>query len=131
MDQEREDLGEKRISEIGGALGEKMIAQMSRFHPRYAAYIKDNVAVLQTSPILTQRERDIIRLASLTTMGASLVQVKNTVKVTLETGVFTPEEIGEIILQTSWYCGFTPALTAAFVAMEAIDEFTANQEATQ
>ncbi len=128
MNQERQDLGETRISQIGGALGEKMIAEMTRFHPRYAAYIKDNVAVLQTSPILTQRERDIIRLAALTTTGASLVQVRNTVKVTLETGVFTPEEVGEIIMQTSWYCGFTPALTAAFVALEAIDEFTANRE---
>ena len=32
-------------------------------------------------------------------------------------------------MQTSWYCGFTPALTAAFASLEAIDEFKANQEA--
>lgn len=131
MSQDREHLGEQKISEIGGALGEKMIGEISRFHPTYAAYIKDSVAALQSSPVLTQRERDIIRLTALTTVGASLVQVKNTVKVTLESGIFTPEEVGDIIMQTSWYCGFTPALTAAFAALEAIDDFTANQESSQ
>ena len=131
MSQDREHLGEQKISEIGGALGEKMIGEISRFHPAYAAYIKDSVAALQSSPVLTQRERDIIRLTALTTVGASLVQVKNTVKVTLESGIFTPEEVGDIIMQTSWYCGFTPALTAAFAALEAIDDFTANQEPSQ
>ena len=50
MNQDREHLGEQKISEIGGALGEKMIGEITRFHPAYAAYIKDSVAALQTSP---------------------------------------------------------------------------------
>lgn len=130
MDQQRQDLGEKRISQIGGALGERMIAEMPRVHLRYTASCEDNVAVLHTSPIPTQREPDIVRLAARTTTAAWLVQVRNTGKVTLESGVSTPEEVGETIMQTPLCCGFPPALSAACVALGAIDEFTANQQAT-
>ena len=122
MEEEKAKLGKAKISELGGDLGDKMINQISRLYPPYAKFIKNSVATMNTDSVLSKREREIIRLSSLITVGASLVQVKNSVRMMLKQGVFDRDEIGEIIMQTSFFCGFSPAITAAFVALEAIDE---------
>lgn len=129
MEEEKDKFGKEKISELGGDLGNNMIAQINRLHPPYAKFIKDSVATMNSDSLLSQRERDIIRLSSLITVGGSLVQVKNSVRMILKNGVFNRNEIGEILMQTSFFCGFSPALTAAFVALEAIDEF--NEEVTK
>jgi alkylhydroperoxidase/carboxymuconolactone decarboxylase family protein YurZ len=122
MEEEKAKLGKAKISELGGDLGDKMINQISRLYPPYAKFIKNSVATMNTDSVLSKREREIIRLSSLITVGASLVQVKNSVRMMLKQDVFDRDEIGEIIMQTSFFCGFSPAITAAFVALEAIDE---------
>lgn len=114
--------GKEKILELGGDLGNLMINEISRLSPSYAKFIKNSVATMNTDSALSKREREIIRLSSLITVGASLVQVKNSVKMMLKREIFNRDEIGEIIMQTSFFCGFSPAINAAFAALEAIDE---------
>jgi 4-carboxymuconolactone decarboxylase len=114
----------EKISELGGELGDLMINNISRLYPPYAKFLKDSIAAMNSSDsLLKPREREIVRLSSLITVGGSLVQVENTVRMMLKRGVFNPHEIGEIIMQTAFYCGFSPGITAAFAALKAIDEY--------
>ncbi|MEA0970908.1 Carboxymuconolactone decarboxylase family protein [Candidatus Megaera venefica] len=122
MEEKKIKLGKEKISELGGELGDFMINNINRLHPPYAQFIKNSVAAMNSDSLLNQREREIIRLSSLITVGASLVQVKNTIRMMLKRNIFSKNEIGEIIMQTSFFCGFSPAITAAFVALEVIDE---------
>jgi alkylhydroperoxidase/carboxymuconolactone decarboxylase family protein YurZ len=122
MKEKKAKFGREKISELGGELGDNMINQISRLYPPYAKFIMDSIATMNSDSLLSQREREIIRLSSLITVGASLVQVKNSIRLMLKRGIFNRDEIGEIIMQTSFFCGFSPALTAAFVALEVIDE---------
>ena len=77
-----------------------MINNINRLHPPYAQFIKNSVAAMNSDSLLNQREREIIRLSSLITVGASLVQVKNTIRMMLKRNIFSKNEIGEIIMQT-------------------------------
>jgi alkylhydroperoxidase/carboxymuconolactone decarboxylase family protein YurZ len=122
MEESKAKFGKEKISELGGDLGDIMINEISRLYPPYAKFIQNSVATMNTDSVLSKREREIIRLSSLITVGASLVQVKNSVKMMLKRGIFDRDEIGEIIMQTSFFCGFSPAINAAFAALEAIDE---------
>ena len=122
MEESKAKFGKEKISELGGDLGDIMINEISRLYPPYAKFIQNSVAAMNTDSVLSKREREIIRLSSLITVGASLVQVKNSVKMMLKRGIFDRDEIGEIIMQTSFFCGFSPAINAAFAALEAIDE---------
>lgn len=122
MEDSKIKFGKEKITELGGDLGDTMINEVSRLSPSYAQFIKNSVAIMNADSVLSKREREIIRLSSLITVGASLVQVKNSVRMMLKRGVFNRDEIGEIIMQTSFFCGFSPAINAAFAALEAIDE---------
>lgn len=122
MEENKTKFGKEKITELGGDLGDIMINEISRLSPPYAQFIKNSVATMNADSVLSKREREIVRLSSLITVGASLVQVKNSVRMMLKHGVFNRDEIGEIIMQTSFFCGFSPAINAAFAALEAIDE---------
>ena len=61
-----------------------MINNINMLHPPYAQFIKNSVAAMNSDSLLNQREREIIRLSSLITVGASLVQVKNTIRMMLK-----------------------------------------------
>lgn len=121
MEDSKTKFGEEKISELGGDLGDTMINEISRLSPSYAKFIKNSVTEMNTNSVLSTREHEIIRLSSLITVGASLVQVQNSVKMMLKRKIFNRDEIGEIIMQTSFFCGFSPAINAAFAALEAID----------
>lgn len=119
-----EKFGTEKISELGGDLGNAMISHIEKLCPAYAKWIKFSVGNMNSSDsLLSQRERDIVRLSSLITVGGSLVQVENSVRMILKNKTFTPNEIGEILMQTAFFCGFSPAINAAFAAIKAIEEF--------
>jgi 3-oxoadipate enol-lactonase / 4-carboxymuconolactone decarboxylase len=70
-----------------------------------------------TRPGLDRKTRSCITLTALVAMG-HLEELKMHVRAALRNGL-TPDEIGEVLLQTAIYCG-VPAANAAFAAAQGV-----------
>lgn len=76
---------------------------------------------------LALRERSLITLAMLIPLNRS-TEFKTHIRGALRNGV-TPQEIHEVLLHASAYCGFPAAMTAFRLAKEVFDEIAAAEKA--
>ncbi len=72
-------------------------------------------------PELDLKSREIATIASLTTLGSAIPQLKVHVHAALNVGC-TRQEIIEIMIQMAVYAGYPTALNALFAAKEVFDE---------
>lgn len=72
-------------------------------------------------PGLEPRQRQLVTLGILTALGGSEAQLEVHVGASLNVGL-TPEEIIEVFLHSSVYCGFPRALNAVAVAKKVFAE---------
>jgi 4-carboxymuconolactone decarboxylase len=115
MGSERRQRGLARLAELGDEPGgEEFLARMGDMGDWLVDFVFGEVHI---RPGLDPRERELIILAALTTLGSSDPQVRAHVRALRALDVPFPE-IEEAILQTAPYAGFPRAINALKVLRE-------------
>lgn len=122
MTENRYDRGWKKLQEIDGDAGERVIESLKNIAPDLGRYtIEFPFGDVYSRPGLGLREREIATVAALTALGTAQQQLKVHIHGALNVGC-SREEIIEIIIQMAVYAGFPAALNGAFAAQEVFDE---------
>lgn len=118
MKNERFEAGLKKLNEIDGEAGEKVIESLAPIAPDLAKYIIEfPFGDIYQRPGLYLKSREIATVAALTALGNCQPQLNVHINGALNVGC-KPEEIIEVIIQMAVYAGFPAALNAMFVAKE-------------
>jgi 4-carboxymuconolactone decarboxylase len=119
---ERFEAGLKKLKEIDGEAGQKVIDSLSSISPDLAKYtIEFPFGDIYQRPGLDLRSREIATVAALTALGHCLPQLNVHINGALNVGC-KPEEVVETIIQMAVYAGFPASLNAMFVAKEVFIE---------
>lgn len=114
--------GIKKLNEIDGDAGQKVIDALVSISPDLAKYtIEFPFGDIYTRPGLDLKSRELATVAALTAMGSCLPQLNVHINGSLNVGC-KPQEIVEVIIQMAVYAGFPAALNAMFVAKEVFIE---------
>ncbi|MBN2224400.1 MAG: carboxymuconolactone decarboxylase family protein [Deltaproteobacteria bacterium] len=123
MSDDRYERGLKKLAEIDGEAGERVIESLKDVAPDLARYtIEFAFGEVFSRPGLDLRSREIATVAALTALGTAAPQLKVHINAALNVGC-TRQEIIEIIIQMAVYAGFPAALNGAFAAKEVFDEW--------
>lgn len=117
-EESRLERGKRRLSEIDGEAGDKVIAALADIAPDFAAYLFEfPFGDIYSRPGLDLRAREIATIAALTALGNASPQLKVHIEAGLNVGL-SRNEITEIIMQMAVYAGFPAALNGLFAAKE-------------
>lgn len=115
---ERLERGERKLAEIDGEVGRKVVESLADIAPDFARYlIEFPFGDIYCRPGLDLRAREIATVAALTAMGNAAPQLKVHIAAGLNVGL-SREEIVEIIMQMAVYAGFPAALNGLSAARE-------------
>lgn len=121
-DSDRYERGRKKIAEIFGESGERVIDSLSDVAPDLGTYIVDFAfGEVFTRPGLDDKSREIATVAALTTLGHAPSQLAVHIHGALNIGC-TRREIVEVLIQMAIYAGFPAALNGIAVAREVFRE---------
>lgn len=122
MDTDRYVRGMKKLKEIDGEAGEKVIESLKDIAPDLARYtIEFPFGDIYSRPGLDLKSREIAVVAALTALGNAYPQLKVHINGALNVGC-SREEIVEIIIQMAVYAGFPAALNGINAAKEVFKE---------
>ncbi len=122
MPDRRYQTGLKKLSEIDGTAGQKVIDALQDIAPDLARYtIEFAFGDIYSRPGLDLKSREIATVAALTAWGNCQPQLKVHIHAALNVGC-SQEEIIEVITQMAVYAGFPAALNGAFAAKEVFGE---------
>ena len=122
MKETRYDRGLRKLSEIDGKAGERVIESLSDIAPDFARYlIEFPFGDIYSRPNLDLKCREIATVAALTALGNAQPQLKVHIQAALNVGC-SKEEILEVIMQMAVYAGFPAALNGLFAAREVFAE---------
>ena len=122
MDQERYKRGWETLSQINSEAGERILSLLKDISPDMAKFVIEYpYGDIYSRGGLDLKTRELITIASLTTLGFAKDQLKAHIYNALNTGC-TKEEIVEVMIQMSVYAGFPAALNALFVAKEVFQD---------
>ncbi|MEM6341260.1 MAG: carboxymuconolactone decarboxylase family protein [Pseudomonadota bacterium] len=114
--------GYAKLAEIDGEQGERVIEALKDIAPDLARYIIEfPFGDIYQRDGLDLRERELVTIAGLTTLGHAQPQLKVHVHGALNVGA-SPKEIVETIMQMAVYAGFPAALNAVFTAKDVFAE---------
>lgn len=119
---DRYQLGLKKLKEIDGGAGEKVIASLSNISPELGRFIVEYAfGDIYTRDNLDLKSKEIAVVAALTAMGTAQLQLRVHVNGALNTGC-SINELKEIILQMSVYAGFPSCINAMNILKEVLTE---------
>ena len=120
---ERFDRGWKKLKEIDGEAGEKVIESLKDVSPDLAKYTIEYPFgdVYSRETTLDNRTKEIAVVAALAAMGNARPQLKVHINAALNVGV-TEEELSEIMILMSVYAGFPSALNGTSALKDVIEE---------
>jgi len=122
MNNQRFESGLKKLKEIDGAAGEKVIESLASIAPDLAKYtIEFPFGDIYQRPGLDLRSRELVTVAALTALGNCQPQLNVHINGALNVGC-KPEEIVEVIIQMAVYAGFPASLNGMFVAKDVFIE---------
>lgn len=122
MSESRFSKGLKRLEEIDGEAGKRVMRSLEGVAPDLGRYIVEfGFGDVYSRPGLDLRAREIATIAALTALGNATPQLKVHINAGLNVGL-TPEEIVETMIQMSLYAGFPAALNGIFAAKEVFAE---------
>lgn len=122
MPDSRYQTGLKKLSEIDGTAGQKVIDALQDIAPDLARYtIEFAFGDIYSRPGLDLKSREIATVAALTALGNCQPQLKVHIHAALNVGC-SKEEIIEVITQMAVYAGFPAALNGAFAAKDVFGE---------
>ncbi|MDO6569169.1 carboxymuconolactone decarboxylase family protein [Alteromonas sp. 1_MG-2023] len=120
--EERYNRGWKKLKEIDGYAGEKVIESLKHIAPDLGRYtIEYPFGDVYCREGLDIKYREIATIAALTALGNAQPQLKVHIHAALNVGC-SPKEIIEVIIQMSVYAGFPAALNGASAAKAVFDE---------
>lgn len=129
--EDRYTRGWRKLKEIDGEVGERVIESLRDIAPDLGRYlIEFPFGDVYTRPGLDLRSREIATVAALCAMGNAAPQLKVHLNAALNVGV-TREELIEIIIQIAVYAGFPAALNAVNAAKEVFAGRTTSQGTTR
>lgn len=122
MAEDRFERGLKKLEEIDGDAGKKVIESLRDIAPDLARYtIEFPFGDVYSRGGLDLKSREIATIAALTALGNAAPQLKVHIHAGLNVGL-KPEEITEVIIQMAVYAGFPAALNGMFAAKEVFRE---------
>jgi 4-carboxymuconolactone decarboxylase len=122
MSMGRYERGWKKLKEIDGEAGERVINSLKDIAPDLGKYIIEySFGDVYSREELSLKHKEIAVVAALTAMGNAMPQLKVHLNGALNVGC-TTEEVKEIILQMSVYAGFPAALNAMTALKEVLKE---------
>jgi 4-carboxymuconolactone decarboxylase len=122
MKETRYDRGLRKLSEIDGEAGERVIESLGDIAPDFARYlIEFPFGDIYSRPGLDLKYREIATVSALTALGNAQPQLKVHIRAALNVGC-SKAEILEIIMQMAVYAGFPAALNGLFAAREVFAE---------
>jgi len=122
MQNERYESGLKKLNEIDGEAGQKVIDALASVSPDLSKYIIEyGFGDIYQRPGLDLKSREIATVAALTALGHCQPQLNVHVHGALNVGC-TAKEITETIIQISAYAGFPAAINGMLVAKEVFIE---------
>lgn len=114
--------GLKKLAEVDGAAGERVLASLADISPDFGRYIVGfGFGEIYSRPGLTLQQRELITVAMLTAMGNAQPQLKVHLAAALNVGL-SRTEIVETMIQAGIYAGFPSALNGLFAAKEVFAE---------
>jgi len=118
----RYERGWKKLREIDGMAGQRVIDSLADIAPDFARYlIEFPFGDIYSRPQLDLKSREIGVVAALTAMGNATPQLKVHIHGALNVGC-SRNEVVEIIMQMAVYAGFPAALNGLFAAKEVFAE---------
>jgi 4-carboxymuconolactone decarboxylase len=119
---DRFERGWERLMEVDSEAGEKVIESLRDVAPDLGHYVVEFVfGEIYQRPGLDLRQRQLVTISALTTLGGAEPQLEVHVNAALNVGL-TAAEIVEAILHCVPYTGFPRALNAVFAAKRVFDE---------
>ncbi|MEM1309058.1 MAG: carboxymuconolactone decarboxylase family protein [Cyanobacteria bacterium P01_H01_bin.153] len=119
---DRYQQGWRKLAEVDGHAGERVIDSLKDIAPDLARYIIEfPFGDIYSRPGLDLKSREIATVAALTAMGNAQPQLKVHIHGALNVGC-THEEVVEVIIQMAVYAGFPAALNGIFAAQEVFME---------
>lgn len=116
MEQTRFEAGLEQLKRVDGTGGENVIRSLETVAPDVGRFIIEFVfGEIYTREELSLREREMITITSLLTLGGCEPQLEVHINGALHVGV-SPEEIIETFIQCIPYAGFPKVLNAITVA---------------
>jgi 4-carboxymuconolactone decarboxylase len=118
MTNQRYESGLKKLQEIDGLAGQRVIDSLQTIAPDLARYVIEFPFgdIYQRSG-LALKIRELITVAALTALGNCKPQLEVHINGALNVGC-TPQEIIETIIQMAVYAGFPAALNGMFAAKD-------------
>ena len=118
----RFERGLRKLKEIDGEQGDRIVAGLRDIAPDFARYpIEFPFGDIFARPGLDLRTREIATVAALTAMGTAPSQLKVHIHGALNVGC-TRTEITEVIMQMAVFAGFPAALNGLFAAKEVFSD---------
>lgn len=122
MTEERYEKGLETLKGISGHAAERINNLLKDICPDMARFVVEfPYGDIYSRPGLDIKTRELITIASLTTLGYAKEQLKAHVENALNVGC-AKEEIVEAIMQMTIYAGFPAALNGLFAAKEVFKE---------
>jgi 4-carboxymuconolactone decarboxylase len=114
---ENYERGRQRFIEVHD---EKALAAVEGLGDLGRAIVEFAYGEVYTRPALALRDREIAAVAALVATGRSS-QIPQHLRASLKAGI-TPDELGEVILQTATIAGFPPAMNAMSTLRSVLSE---------
>ncbi len=124
MNTKRFDEGLKKLKEIDGKAGEKVIESLASIAPDLAKYtIEFPFGDIYQRSGLNLKTRELVTISALTASGNCQPQLNVHINGALNVGC-KPIEITEVIIQMAVYAGFPASLNGMFVAKEVVNSYS-------
>jgi 4-carboxymuconolactone decarboxylase len=122
IESERFRRGWDRLREVDAEAGEQVIESLQDVAPDLGRYVVEFAfGDIYMRPVLDLRQRQLVTISALTTLGGAEPQLEVHVNGGLNVGL-TASEIVEAMLHCIPYTGFPRVLNAIFVAKRVFDE---------
>jgi 4-carboxymuconolactone decarboxylase len=119
---ERFQRGWQRLMEVDGEGGQRVIDSLKHIAPDLGRYVVEfGYGEIYQRPTLDLRQRQLVTISALTTLGGAEPQLEFHVNAGLNVGL-TAREVVEAILQCIPYTGFPRVLNAVFAAERVFEE---------
>jgi 4-carboxymuconolactone decarboxylase len=117
---DRRSRGLRMLAEMTGESGMAVVQDLRAIAPDLADWIVDfSYGDVMARPGLDRRTRQLATIAALTALGNAQPQLELHVQGALKAGC-KPQEIIEVILQMTVYCGFPAAINALSVVRDVV-----------
>ena len=120
MTDDRRARGSAQLAELDPRLEGAIEAGLAPISPDFARFMVEfGFGDVYARPGLELKQRQLVTMASLATLGTAAKQLRGHIRGALNVGL-TPTEITEALMQVALYAGFPNALNALMIAKEAV-----------